>query len=90
VIAQVFDGILVLLLVALAWRSATDTDPLRAVVQFVVLGLLLSIAWLRLGAPDVALAEAAVGSGLTGALLLVAARRRRPAGRGEGREDDAP
>lgn len=32
--------------------------------------MLLSIAWIRLNAPDVALAEAAIGAGLTGALLL--------------------
>ena len=49
--------------------------PLRAVIKFIVLGLVLALTWLRLGAPDVALAEAAVGSGLTGALLLVALRR---------------
>ena len=34
--------------------------------------------WVRLGAPDVALTEAAIGSGLTGALLLGAAARLRP------------
>ena len=74
-IVQVFDTVLVLLLVWLAWRAVGDSDPLRAVVKFIVLGLMLALSWLRLGAPDVALAEAAVGSGLTGALLLVALRR---------------
>jgi uncharacterized MnhB-related membrane protein len=75
VIVGVFDTILALLLVWLAWRAVSDTDPLRAVVKFIVLGLMLALSWLRLGAPDVALAEAAVGSGITGALLLVALRR---------------
>lgn len=74
-IVRVFDTILVLLLVWLAWRAVRDTDYLRAVVKFILLGLMLALSWLRLGAPDVALAEAAVGSGLTGALLLVALRR---------------
>ena len=74
-IVQVFDAVLALLLIWLAWRAVSDTDPLRAVVKFIVLGLMLALSWLRLGAPDVALAEAAVGSGLTGALLLVALRR---------------
>jgi uncharacterized MnhB-related membrane protein len=77
VIVPVFDTAFALLLVWLAWRAVSDTDPLRAVVKFIVLGLMLALSWLRLGAPDVALAEAAVGSGLTGALLLVALRRRR-------------
>jgi uncharacterized MnhB-related membrane protein len=75
VIAQLFDTVLAVLLVWLAWRAVSDADLLRAVVKFIVLGLMLSLSWLRLGAPDVALAEAAVGSGLTGALLLVALRR---------------
>jgi len=38
----------------------------------------LSLAWVRLSAPDVALAEAAIGAGLTGALLLAALRRIQP------------
>jgi uncharacterized MnhB-related membrane protein len=75
VIAQLFDTVLAVLLVWLAWRAVSDADPLRAVVKFIVLGLMLALSWLRLGAPDVALAEAAVGSGLTGALLMVALRR---------------
>jgi uncharacterized MnhB-related membrane protein len=79
VIVQVFDAVLALLLIWLAWRAVSDTDSLRAVVKFIVLGMVLALSWLRLGAPDVALAEAAVGSGLTGALLLVALRRCRDA-----------
>ena len=47
----------------------------RAVLKFVALGLLLAVAWVRLRAPDVALAEAAVGSALTGALVLSALAR---------------
>ena len=74
-IVQVFDTVLAVLLVWLAWRAVSDADPLRSVVKFIVLGMMLALSWLRLGAPDVALAEAAVGSGLTGALLLVALRR---------------
>jgi uncharacterized MnhB-related membrane protein len=75
VIVPIFDATLALLLLWLAWRAVTDVDSLRAVVKFIVLGLILALTWLRLGAPDVALAEAAVGSGVTGALLLVALRR---------------
>jgi multisubunit Na+/H+ antiporter MnhB subunit len=48
-----------------------------AVVGFVAYGLLLALVWVRLGAPDVALTEAAIGSGLTGAMLLGAAARLR-------------
>jgi len=40
------------------------------IVLFIVFGLMSALAWVRLSAPDVALAEAAIGTGLTGALLL--------------------
>lgn len=49
-----------------------------AVALFVANGLLLTLAWVRLEAPDVALTEAAIGAGLTGVLLLGAAQRLAP------------
>lgn len=67
---QAFDVVLVILLLWLGWRALASADLFKAVVQFIVFGLLLSLAWVRLGAPDVALAEAAIGAGLAGALLL--------------------
>ena len=77
-IQLIFDCLLALLLLSLAWRSVTDPDLLRSIVQFIIMGLLMAVAWARLNAPDIALAEAAVGSGLTGALVLSAwARTRR-------------
>ena len=39
-------------------------------VLFIVFGLLMALAWARLAAPDIALAEAAIGAGLSGAMLL--------------------
>ncbi len=82
---MIFDILLVGLLAGLGWRVVTDPDAWRAVILFIVLGLVLALTWLRLGAPDVALAEAAVGSGLTGALLLVALQRERAAREAAGR-----
>jgi multisubunit Na+/H+ antiporter MnhB subunit len=66
------DGALACILPLLAWRVLATEDPPKAVVLFIALGLLSSVAWARLGAPDVALVEAAVGAGLTGALLMSA------------------
>jgi len=73
----IFDWILLLVILVLAWRSLNDRDLFRAVIKFIALGLLIAVAWVRLRAPDVALAEAAVGSGLTGALILWALVRMR-------------
>lgn len=66
----VLDVLLVLALLALAWQALATRDLFRAIVLFISWGLLLAVAWTRLGAPDVALAEAAIGAGITGALLL--------------------
>lgn len=65
-----FDLLLTLALLWSAWRSLASADLTRAVVMFIVFGLLMALAWARLDAPDIALAEAAIGAGLTGALLL--------------------
>ena len=75
---NLFDGLLGLLLLWLAWRSLACTDLFKAVVLFITFGLLMAIAWVRLDAPDVALAEAAIGAGITGALLLAAIARLKP------------
>ena len=75
-----------LLATGLLWSAGAALlarDPVRAVIQFIVLGLLMTLAWVRLSAPDVALAEAAIGAGLTGALLLHAIGAVDP-----GREED--
>ncbi|MCU0965032.1 MAG: DUF4040 domain-containing protein [Burkholderiaceae bacterium] len=68
--AHALDFVLVVLLVWLGWRALASANLFKAIVQFIVFGLLVSLAWVRLGAPDVALAEAAIGAGLAGALLL--------------------
>jgi energy-converting hydrogenase B subunit D len=65
-----FDLLLAFALLWSAWRAIALANPARAVVQFIVFGLLMALAWARLQAPDIALAEAAIGAGLTGALLL--------------------
>jgi multisubunit Na+/H+ antiporter MnhB subunit len=70
-----FDAGLLVLLLGLGWWIVAAPSDFAATVGFVVYGLLLAVAWLRLGAPDVALTEAAVGGGVTGAILLRAATR---------------
>lgn len=82
-----FDIILCLTLVWLAWHVLVSPDLFKAVVLFISFGLLMALAWVRLQAPDVALAEAAIGSGLTGALFLTALRRMASVRRGERRLD---
>jgi multisubunit Na+/H+ antiporter MnhB subunit len=70
-----FDVVVAVLLPFLAWRLLTVRDLFKAVVLFVVFGLLMALVWVRLRAPDVALAEAAIGAGLTGVLFFAALGR---------------
>jgi energy-converting hydrogenase B subunit D len=78
---DILDLVLAVALVWLAWRVLTTAEAFTAVVLFIAFGLLMALTWVRLDAPDIALAEAAIGAGLTGALLLDALRQlaRRPA-----------
>jgi len=62
------------LLLALGWAAVSSRDLRRGVVLFIAFGLMLALVWARLRAPDLALAEAAIGAGLSGALLLTALR----------------
>ena len=64
------SGVVVLLLLGLALWSVVARDAFLAVAGFIVYGLLLSLVWVRLYGIDVALTEAAIGGGLSGALLL--------------------
>lgn len=70
------DILLVISMLSLAWATLTATDARRSVIFFIAFGLVVTLAWARLLAPDVALAEAAIGAGLSGALLLAAVQYR--------------
>jgi len=72
------DAGLALLVLGLAVWVIAAAATYRAAEGFVAFGLLVSLVWLRLGSVDVALTEAALGSGLTGLLLLRAAARLPP------------
>lgn len=65
-----FDILLAGLLLWSALRALMTPELGRAVMLFIVFGLLMALLWVRLQATDIALAEAAVGAGLTGVLLL--------------------
>ena len=73
----VLAGGLALLILAVAGWTIVVRDTLASVIGFVVYGLLLTLAWVCLSSVDVALTEAAIGSGVTGALLLGACARLR-------------
>ena len=68
--ALVFDLALCGLLLGAALAAVVGRNLFGSIVFFIVYGILVAIAWVRLESVNVALAEAAIGAGLTGALLL--------------------
>lgn len=70
-----FDLVLVASVLAVATCAVALRRSFDAVVAFVAYGLLLALAWVRLGSVDVAMTEAAVGAGVSGVLLVGAAAR---------------
>jgi multisubunit Na+/H+ antiporter MnhB subunit len=78
-VLEALDIGLALLVFAVAAWTVFARGAFAATVGYVVYGLLLSLIWIRLFAVDVALTEAAIGSGVTGVLLIGAAARLRGA-----------
>jgi multisubunit Na+/H+ antiporter MnhB subunit len=79
-VLQALDIGLAFLVFAVAAWTIFARGAFAATFGYVVYGLLLSLVWIRLFAVDVALTEAAIGSGVTGVLLIGAAARLRGAG----------
>lgn len=71
------DVALLLFLVVLAIGVVVSKNLLAAAIIFSAYSLLMSIVWTQMNAPDVALAEAAVGAGVMTLLFVAAATRTR-------------
>jgi energy-converting hydrogenase B subunit D len=69
-----FDIVLAALLVLLACGTLMARELFSAAILFIAFGLLMALVWARLDAPDLALAEAVIGAGLTGVLLVQVVR----------------
>lgn len=67
-----FDVLLAVAILGAAVFAAFGRPRIHATVMFLVFGVLLAVVWARLQAPDVAIAEAVLGAGVTGALLMAA------------------
>ena len=79
------ECILLLLLLITGIAAPLQKHPLIMVITFTVFGLVMSVLWMLLRAPDLAITEAAVGTGVSGVLLYLTLRRIRALG---GTEDE--
>lgn len=69
---ELLNILLLLFLIVCAIGVAYIRDLLSAVILFSSFGLIMAIIWQQLSAPDVAMVEAALGTGVA-ALLMIAA-----------------
>jgi len=71
----VIPAILILLMLVAAIATSVFRDLINAVVMCAAVSLFASVLFYLLDAPDVAMAEAAIGAGLTTAMFVVAVRK---------------
>lgn len=62
-------------LVICAVATALVRKPMRAVIIYMAYSIIMSVVWLLLESPDLAITEAAVGAGITGILFSLTLRR---------------
>jgi len=72
---EIFKIVLLALLIICALATAASRKMLTAVIIFMSYSLIMSIIWVLLEAPDLAITEAAVGAGVTTVLFFVALKR---------------
>ena len=76
---EILNVMLLLFLIVCAIAVAQIRDMLSAVIVFASYGLIMAIIWQQLSAPDVAMVEAALGTGVTTLLLIAAISKTRRA-----------
>ncbi len=68
---MIFETILLVLLIIGAIAVSLTRNLLSSVVIYMSYSLIVSVLWLLLRAPDLAITEAAVGAGVTSTLFFI-------------------
>ncbi len=76
---EALNFLLLLFLIVCAIGVGYIRDLLSAVILFSSFGLIMAIIWQQLSAPDVAMVEAALGTGVVTLLLIAAIAKTRRA-----------
>ena len=82
---KIAECILLLLLIITGAAAPLQKHPLIMILTFTTFGLVMSVIWMLLQAPDLAITEAAVGTGVSGVLFFLTLRRIRQM---QGTEDE--
>lgn len=70
-----FQVILLVFLIACAIAVSFTKDLLNAVLVYMSFSLIMSIVWVTLESPDLAITEAAVGAGITSVLFFITLKK---------------
>ena len=81
----VLEGLLLGMLILCALTSVLAKRLVACVILYMAYSIVMSILWLLLESPDLAITEAAVGAGITSILLFITLRRIKAL---EGMEED--
>lgn len=71
----VFRVILLTSLLVCAIATACMRKPMQAVIIYMAYSVIMSVVWLLLETPDLAITEAAVGAGVTSVLFFLTLRQ---------------
>ena len=83
---EALNVILLLFIIVCAVAVAVTKNLLSAVIIFMAQGLVLSVVWILLRSPDLAITEAAVGAGISSILMFAALKKIKAVG---GKEEQA-
>ena len=72
---MIFQLVFIFIMIILAIAAVLFKDLINAVIACAAVSLITSILFYFLQAPDVAMAEAAIGAGLTTAIFIIAIRK---------------
>ena len=72
---MVFRILLLTGLLVCAIATACTKKPMQAVIIYMAYSVIMSVVWLLLESPDLAITEAAVGAGVSGILFLMTLKK---------------
>jgi len=81
------EYMLLTFLIACSLAVSLTRKVISAVIIFMSYSIVMSLVWVLLEAPDLALTEAAIGAGITSVLFFLAIRRINAMERGPEREE---
>lgn len=70
-----FECILLLMLIVTAIAALRQDKLINTVIIFSAFSLVMSVLWMALQSPDLAITEAAVGAGVSGVLFYLTLRK---------------